>query len=64
MAPKWVVCHERHPGVTLRNRMADEGRPFEVGSQAQTSSYRKLLWLKATVVIIAETWGRDPDKHG
>jgi hypothetical protein len=44
--------------------MADEGRPFEVGSQAQTSSYRKLLWSKATVAIIAETWGRDPDKHG
>jgi hypothetical protein len=64
MAPKWVMCHERHPSMTLRNRMADEGRPFEVGSQAQTSSYSKLLWSKATVAISAETWGRDPDKHG
>jgi len=60
----WVVCHERRPSTTARNCTRDEGGPFEVGSQVQTSSYRKLLWSRATVVSVAETSGPDPDKHG
>jgi hypothetical protein len=60
----WVVCHECRPSTTVRNCTRDEGRPFEVGSQVQTSSYRKLPWSKAMVVSVAETPGRDPDKHG
>jgi hypothetical protein len=62
--PLWVVCHERRPSTTVRNCTGDKGRPFEVGGQVQTSSYRKLLWSKPTVVSVAETSGRDPDKHG
>jgi hypothetical protein len=58
------VCHERRSSTTARNCTRDEGGPFEVGSQVQTSSYRKPLWSKAMVVSIAETSGLDPDKQG
>jgi hypothetical protein len=35
-----TVCHERRPSTTVRNCTRDEGGPFEVGSQVQTSTYR------------------------
>jgi hypothetical protein len=41
--------------MTVRNYTRDEGRPFEVGSQVQTSSYRKLLWSKAMVVSVRKS---------
>ena len=44
--------------TTMRNCTRDEGGPFEVGSQVLISSHRKLLWLKAMVVSVAETPGQ------
>jgi hypothetical protein len=49
--------------TTMRNCTRDEGGPFEVGSQVLISSHRKLLWLKAMVVSVAETAGHDPVRH-
>jgi hypothetical protein len=43
--------------TAVRNCTRDEGGPFEVGSQVLISSHRKLLWLKAMVVSVAETPG-------
>jgi metal-dependent hydrolase (beta-lactamase superfamily II) len=57
--PFGVVCHERRLSTTGRNCTRDEGGPFEVGSQVQTSSHRKLLSSKAMVVSVAETPGLD-----
>ena len=50
--------------TAMRNGTRDEGGPFEVGNQVLTSSHRKLLSSKATVVNVAETSGHDPGRHG
>ena len=42
--------------------MRDEGRPFGVGDQELAPNYRELLSLRAMVVNVAETTGRDPVK--
>jgi hypothetical protein len=38
----------------MRNCTRDEGGPFGFGNQVLISSHRKLLWLKAVVVSVAE----------
>jgi hypothetical protein len=49
--------------TALRNCTRDEGRSFEVGNQVLISSHRKLLWLKAMVVNVAEKSGQDSGRH-
>ena len=58
------VCHERTVRTTVRNCTRDEGGPFEIGSQVQVSSHRKLPSSRAMVVSVAETSGRDPGRRG
>jgi len=60
----WGVCHERTVRTTVRNCTRDEGGPFEIGSQVQVSSHRKLPSSRAMVVSVAETSGRDPGRRG
>ena len=48
----------------MRNYTGDEGGPFEFGNQVLISSYRKLLWSKASVVNVAEKSERDFDRYG
>ena len=50
--------------TVLRNCTRDEGGPFEVGSQVQVSSHRKLLSSRAMVASVAETSGPDPGRQG
>jgi hypothetical protein len=40
--------------TTARNCTRDEGGPFEIGSQVQVSSHRKLLSSRAMVVLCQE----------
>ena len=49
--------------TAVRNCTRDEGGPFEVGNQVLTSSRRKLLWSKATVVNVAEKSEQDFDRY-
>ena len=50
--------------TAMRNCTRDEGGPFEFGNQVLISSHRKLLWLKAMVVNIAETSRQDLVRYG
>jgi hypothetical protein len=43
-----------------RSRERDEGGPLEAGDQDQASNHRELPSLRAMVVSVAETMGRDP----
>jgi hypothetical protein len=49
--------------TAMRNCTRDEGGPFEVGNQVLISSHRKLLWLNATVVNVAEKSEQDFDRY-
>jgi hypothetical protein len=49
--------------TVLRNCARDEGGSFEVGIQVLTSSYRKLLCPKGTVVNVAEKSEQDSDRY-
>lgn len=42
----------------------DEGGPLEAGDQDQGSNHRELLPLRAMLVSVAETKGRDPIRQG
>jgi hypothetical protein len=44
----------------MRNCTRDEGGPFEIGNLVLISSHRKLLWLKAMVVSVAENRNEIP----
>jgi hypothetical protein len=58
------VSRTHRLSTTVRNCTRDEGGPFEVGSQVQVSSHRKLLSSRAMVVSVAETSGSDPGRQG
>ena len=61
---KGRVSRAHRLSTTVRNCTRDEGGPFEVGSQVQVSSHRKLLSSRAMVVSVAETSGPDPGRRG
>jgi len=42
------------------NCVRDEGRPLGAGDQEPAPNHRELLSLRAMVVNVAETAGRDP----
>jgi hypothetical protein len=44
----------------MRNCTRDEGGPFEIDNLVLISSHRKLLWLKAMVVSVAENRNEIP----
>jgi hypothetical protein len=48
------VSRTRRLRTTVRNCTRDEGGPFEAGGQVQVSSHRKLLSLRAMVVLCQE----------
>jgi hypothetical protein len=50
--------------TAMRNCARDEGGPFGFGDQESIPSHRKLLRLKAVVVSVAETPGKDSGRHG
>src|SRR5215469_4701842 len=58
------VSRTHRLSTPVRNCTRDEGGPFEIGSQVQVSSHRKLLSSKAMVVSVAETSGPDTGRHG
>src|SRR6516164_7691154 len=58
------VSRTHRLSTMVRNCTRDEGGPFEVGSQVQVSSHRKLLSSRAMVVSVAETSGSDPGRQG
>ena len=65
MSGKGRVSRTHRLSTTVQNCTRDEGGgPFEVGSQVQVSSHRKLLSSRAMVVSVAETSGSDPGRQG
>ena len=56
---KGRVSRMHRLSTTVQNCTRDGGGPFEVGKQVLTSSHRKLLLSKATVVNVAEKPKRD-----
>jgi hypothetical protein len=46
--------------MAVRNCTRDEGRSFEIGSQALVSNHCKLLSSKAMVVSVAANVGTNP----